>query len=86
MTIGTSWKLCGKKDWLGLLPKKILQAKKNRGTAEPFSAATVREIFLQNKETKAAAPYANILLWLLRETGLIVRVPHPGRGYYYLIK
>ncbi|MBO7122900.1 MAG: hypothetical protein J6V90_06430 [Treponema sp.] len=87
LTIGTSWKLCGKKDWLGLLPKEMLQAKKNRGkAAEPFSAATVREMFLKNKETKAAAPYANILLWLLRETGLIVRVPHSGRGYHYLLK
>lgn len=85
LTIGTSWRLCGKKDWLGLLPKEMLQAKKSRKKAEPFSAATVREIFLKNKETKAAAPYANILLWLLRETGLIVRVPHSGRGYWYIL-
>ena len=86
LTIGTSHKLCGKKDWLGLLPKEVLQASKGRGkNSEPFSAATIREAFLAQKN-RAAAPHANILLWLLREADLIVRVTHKGRGYWYLIK
>ncbi len=81
LTIGATYKLSGKKDWLGLLPKEILAAAKD----QPFSAATIREIYLKEKN-RAAAQSANLILWLLRETGLIVRVPHPGRGYFYLVK
>ena len=87
LTIEETVKLSGKKDWLGLLPKEILQAKKSGGkTAEAFCSATIRELFAQKKETKAAAPHASLLLWLLRKAGLIVRVPHPGRGYWHVLK
>ncbi len=95
LTIGTSWKLNGKKDWLGLLPRAFFQAsnagpksdasQKRRGekaAALPFCAATVRDAFIAEQK-KEAAPCANLLLWLLRETGLIHRVPHEGRAYWY---
>lgn len=97
LTIGTSWKLNGKEDWLGLLPRAVFQAQsagpksaasqkgREAKAAIPFCAATVRDAFIAEQK-KEAAPCANLLLWLLRETGLIVRVPHEGRGYYYLIK
>ncbi len=81
LTIGGSFKLSGKKDWLGLLPKKILAASKS---GQPFCAATIREAFIE-EEKKEAAPHANILLWLLREAGLIERVPHEGRSYWYVL-
>ena len=76
LTIGTSWKLNGKKDWLGLLPKEL---------PAPFCAATVRDAFIAEQK-KEAAPYANLLLWILRKAGLIERVPHEGRAYFYKIK
>lgn len=79
LTIGTSWKLNGKKDWLGLLPKTILAAAKK---GEAFCAATVKQAFV-DEEKKEATPHANILLWILRKAGLIERIPHEGRGYYY---
>lgn len=85
LTIGTSWKLNGKKDWLGLLPRAVIQGQKRRGEKTavlPFCAATVRDAFIAEQK-KEAAPCANLLLWLLRETGLIHRVPHEGRAYWY---
>ena len=75
LTIERTWKLNGKKDWLGLLPK---------GLSLPFCAATVRDAFIAEQK-KEAVPHANLLLWLLRETGLIKRVPHEGRGYWYVL-
>ena len=88
LTIGTSWKLNGKKDWLGLLPRAVIQGQKRRGEKAavlPFCAATVRDAFIAEQK-KEAAPCANLLLWLLRETGLIQRVPREGRAFYYIIK
>ncbi len=79
LTIGASIKLCGKNDWLGLLPKTILAAAKK---GEAFCAATVKQAFI-DEEKKEAAPHANILLWILRKAGLIERIPHEGRSYYY---
>lgn len=99
LTIGGSYKLNGKKDWLALLPSKALAGQKTRekksdsspkkGAApsaiqEPFSAATVRDAFIAEQK-KEAAPYANLLLWILRKAGLIERVPHEGRGYWYVL-
>ncbi len=82
LTIGATYKLNGKKDWLGLLPAAVL---KPAAQAAPFCAATVRQAFVAEQK-KEAAPHANLLLWLLREAGLIVRVPHEGRGFFYLVK
>ena len=105
LTIGATYKMNGKKDWLGLLPKEILEAakapakkavrkaakpvdgagpaKSADGQPQPFCAATIREIYLKEKNC-AAAQNANLILWLLRKAGLIVRVPHPGRGFFYV--
>ena len=100
LTRGGSYKLSGKKDWLALLPAKALAGQKTRekksdsspkkGAApsaiqEPFCAATVRDAFIAEQK-KEAAPYANLLLWILRKAGLIERVPHEGRAYFYEIK
>lgn len=95
LTIGATYKLNGKKDWLSLLPAALLKtaaspkggASKpgNDKSAEPFCAATIRELYLKEKN-RAAAQNANLILWLLRKTGLIVRVPHEGRGFFYLVK
>jgi len=103
LTIGATYKLNGKKDWLGLLPKEILRQKDCRakravkpdndttpasgsdGQPQPFCAATVRDFYLKEKN-RAAAQNANLILWLLRKAGLIVRVPHPGRGYWHVLK
>ena len=81
LTIGTTWKLNGKKDWLGLLPK----GRGEKAAVLPFCAATVRDAFIAEQK-KEAAPHANLLLWILRKAGLIERVPHEGRGYFYKIK
>ena len=62
-------------------PKRGAALRSNKNT-EPFCASLVRDAFLAEQK-KEAAPHANLLLWLLREAGLIVRVPHEGRGYYY---
>ena len=78
LTIGATYKLCGKKDWLSLLPRAAL-----RPDAEPFSAATIRDAFIAEQK-KEAAPHANLLLWLLRKASLITRVPHEGRAFFYV--
>lgn len=80
LTISGTYKLSGKKDWLGLLPQKILK----EGKEISFTSASAKEAFVAEGK-KEAAPHANLVLWLLRKAGLIVRVPGPGRGYHYLL-
>lgn len=83
LTIGQSYKLSGKKDWLGLLPSAMLRPAVKSKACEPFCAATIRDMFIEEGK-KEAAPHANLLLWLLRKAGLIERVPHEGRAYFYV--
>ena len=84
LTIGETVKFSKKDDWLCLLPSQLFDSKKKaKKSAESFSAATIKEMFAKEKKLEAAR-FSNLLLWLLREMGLIVRVPHSGRGYWYV--
>ncbi len=69
LTIGDEITFRGKDDYLALLPPAL---------PEEFSSKEVSLALEKN-----AAPYANLLLWILRKTNLIELTRKKGRRFYY---
>lgn len=69
LTIGEEIIFRGANDYISLLPSDL---------PEEFSSAEVSRAL-----EKSAAPYANLLLWILRKMNLIERTEKRGKRYYY---